>query len=136
MKKRKKYLKILFLTMTALFIASCGQKTKSVSLNTETEETIVSEGKEENIVELNHTVMLKKEDGAQIDFWIENTGDKDIAITINKKEKKIIVPGEEGSTSVTVGRFTKEYVCKAVPSGAGGRISLAYRITQGEESET
>ncbi|CDC25927.1 putative lipoprotein [Clostridium sp. CAG:505] len=135
MKKRKKHLKILFLTMAALLISSCGQQTESPQQDT-SEGLLINDGSQEEVVEFNHTVELTKGNGEYVHFWIENTGDKDIAITINETAEVIVAPGEEGETSVKTGMFAKDYVCKAVPSGAGGRISLAYRITQGEKSET
>lgn len=135
MKKRKKHLKILFLTMAALLISSCGQQTESLQQDT-SEGLLINDGSQEEVVEFNHTVELTKGNGEYVHFWIENTGDKDIAITINETAEVIVAPGEEGETSVKTGMFAKDYVCKAVPSGAGGRISLAYRITQGEKSET
>ena len=135
MKKRKKHLKILFLTMAALLISSCGQQTESPQQDT-SEGLLINDGSQEEVVEFNHTVELTKGNGEYVHFWIENTGDKDIAITINEAAEVIVAPGEEGETSVKTGMFAKDYVCKAVPSGAGGRISLAYRITQGEKSET
>ena len=135
MKKRKKHLKILFLTMAALLISSCEQQTESPQQDT-SEGLLINDGSQEEVVEFNHTVELTKGNGEYVHFWIENTGDKDIAITINETAEVIVAPGEEGETSVKTGMFAKDYVCKAVPSGAGGRISMAYRITQGEKSET
>lgn len=135
MKKRKKHLKILFLTMAALLISSCGQQAESPQQDT-SEGLLIKDGSEEEVVDFNYTVELTKGNGEYVHFWIENTGDKNIAITINDDAEVTIAPGEEGETSVKTGMFAKDYVCKAVPSGAGGRISLAYRITQGEKSET
>lgn len=121
--------------MAALLISSCGQQTESPQQDT-SEGLLINDGSQEEVVEFNHTVELTKGNGEYVHFWIENTGDKDIAITINETAEVIVAPGEEGETSVKTGMFAKDYVCKAVPSGAGGRISLAYRITQGEKSET
>ena len=54
----------------------------------------------------------------------------DIAITINNKAEKVIKPGKQGHTYIEASTFAKDYVFKAVPSGAGGRISFDYRIAQ------
>lgn len=134
MKKRKKHLKILFLTMAALLISSCGQQTESPQQDT-SEGLLIKDGSEEEVVDFNYTVELTKGNGEYVHFWIENTGDKNIAITINDDAEVTIAPGEEGETSVKTGMFAKDYVCKAVPSGAGGRISFDYQIVQRENGK-
>lgn len=134
MKKREKHLKILFLTMAALLISSCGQQAESLQQET-AEGLLIKDGSEDAVVEFNYTVELTKGNGEYVHFWIENTGDKDIAITINETAEVIVAPGEEGETSVKTGMFAKDYVCKAVPSGAGGRISFDYQIVQRENGE-
>ncbi|MCI7657842.1 hypothetical protein [Anaerotignum sp.] len=134
MKKRKKHVKILFLTMAALLISSCGQQAASSQQET-AEGLLIKDGSEDEVVEFNYTVELTKGNGEYVHFWIENTGDKNIAITINDDAEVAIAPGEEGETSVKTGMFAKDYVCKAVPSGAGGRISFDYQIVQQENGE-
>lgn len=90
----------------------------------------IKDGTEDNVVEFNYTVELSKGNGKYINFWINNTGNKDIAITINNKAEKVIKPGKQGHTYIEASTFAKDYVFKAVPSGAGGRISFDYRIAQ------
>ena len=107
-----------------------------VSTTTQKQEEImprdydVSSGSEENIVELNRPHTLDKKRGKYINFWIKNTGDKDIAITINGEAERIISPGKQGHTYIEASFFKKEYIFKAVPSSVGGRISLDYNIAQ------
>lgn len=134
MKKREKHVKILFLTVAALLISSCGQQAASPQQET-AEGLLIKDGSEDAVVEFNYTVELTKGNGEYVHFWIENTGDKNIAITINDDAEVTIGPGEEGETSVKTGMFAKDYVCKAVPSGAGGRISFDYQIVQRENGE-
>lgn len=73
---------------------------------------------------------LKKSNGAKVNFWIKNTGDVSVKITINGNQKKTLAPGKSGHISAPVGFLSKKYKFKAVPTPNGGKISIDYRIAQ------
>lgn len=76
------------------------------------------------------TYPLKKSNGAKVNFWIKNTGDVSVRITINGDQKRTLAPGKSGHISAPVGSLSSEYKFKAVPTPNGGEISIDYRISQ------
>ncbi len=132
MKYKKMMVAVLCMVLGGVALSACTsteQAAQEVSEMMQQDEK-VTDGSEKNIVELNKPHILEKKYGKYINFWIKNTGNKDIAITIDGKAERIISPGEQGHTYIETGFFAKEYIFKAVPSSVGGRISLDYRIAQ------
>ncbi|MGG3280612.1 hypothetical protein [Paenibacillus solani] len=76
------------------------------------------------------TYPFKKSNGAKVNFWIKNTGDVSVKITINGRQKRTIAPGKSGHISAPVGFLSGDYKFKAVPTPNGGDISINYRIAQ------
>ncbi|KOR76066.1 hypothetical protein [Paenibacillus solani] len=76
------------------------------------------------------TYPLKKSNGAKVNFWIKNTGDVSVKITINGKQKTTLAPGKSGHISAPVGFLSSNYKFKAVPTPNGGKISINFRIAQ------
>lgn len=76
------------------------------------------------------TYQLKKSNGAKVNFWIKNTGNVSVKITINGGQKKTLAPGKSGHISAPVGFLSKDYKFKAVPTPNGGKISINFRIAQ------
>ncbi len=76
---------------------------------------------------------LYRNNGEYVNFWIDNTGDKSITITIDGEGARVIKPGKNGHISAKVGKVTRIYEFMAVPSdGNGGTITFDYRIVQRE----
>lgn len=75
---------------------------------------------------------LKKRNGAKVNFWIKNTGDVSVKITINGDQKRTLAPGKSGHISTSVGSLSSKYKFKAVPTPNGGKISIDYRIAQSD----
>lgn len=73
---------------------------------------------------------FKKRNGAKVNFWIKNTGDVSVRISINGDQKRTLAPGKSGHVSVEVGSLSRKYKFKAVPTPNGGKISIDYRIAQ------
>ncbi|WP_069840348.1 hypothetical protein [Bacillus sp. F56] len=77
---------------------------------------------------------LDENDGAQVNFWISNTGSNDIKISIDGKVSRTIAPGKQGniSTEVKNGWFgwTYNYTFTASPPAQGGSVKMNYRIAQ------
>ncbi|MFC3747111.1 hypothetical protein [Paenibacillus sp. GCM10012306] len=73
---------------------------------------------------------LKKSNGAKVNFWIKNTGNVSVRISINGDQKRTLAPGKSGHISAPVGSLSREYKFKAVPTPDGGDISIDYRIAQ------
>ncbi|MEZ2659505.1 hypothetical protein ACBP89_15695 [Aneurinibacillus aneurinilyticus] len=80
--------------------------------------------------EFQATYSLKKSNGANVNFWIKNTGNVSVKITINGGQKKTFAPGTNGHISAPVGIFSSNYKFKAVPTPNGGKISIDYSIAQ------
>ncbi|MBD7969575.1 hypothetical protein [Paenibacillus gallinarum] len=80
--------------------------------------------------EFQTTHRLKKRNGAIVNFWIKNTGDVSVKITINGDQKKTLAPGKSGHISAPVVSLSSKYKFKAVPTPNGGKISVDYRIAQ------
>ncbi|MFF2017991.1 MULTISPECIES: hypothetical protein [Paenibacillus] len=80
--------------------------------------------------EFQATYPLKKSNGAKVNFWIKNTGNVSVRITINGDQKRTLAPGKSGHISAPVGSLSSEYKFKAVPTPNGGDISIDYRIAQ------
>lgn len=76
------------------------------------------------------TYRLKKKNGAKVNFWIKNTGDVSVKITINGDQKKTLAPGKSGHISAPVGFLNSKYKFKAIPTPNGGKISIDYCIAQ------
>ena len=85
--------------------------------------------------EFQATYRLKKRNGAKVNFWIKNTGDVSVRITINGDQKKTIAPGKSGHISAPVGSLRSKYKFKAVPTPNGGKISIDYRIAQRDDDK-
>ena len=74
---------------------------------------------------------LYQNNGKYINFWIDNTGDKSITITIDGKGAREIEPGKNGHISAKVGMLARDYEFMATPtSDSGGTITFDYRIKQ------
>nr|WP_202128604.1 hypothetical protein [Paenibacillus dendrobii] len=80
--------------------------------------------------EFQATYPLKKSNGAKVNFWIKNTGNVSVRITINGDQKRTLAPGKNGHISAPVGFLSSEYKFKVVPTPNGGKISIDYRIAQ------
>lgn len=80
--------------------------------------------------EFQATYPLKKSNGAQVNFWIKNTGNVSVRISINGDLKRTLAPGKSGHISAPVGSLSSKYIFKAVPTPNGGKISIDYRIAQ------
>lgn len=80
-----------------------------------------------------HSVKLNKDNGKYINFWIKNTGNKDIAITINGDARRVIEPEEQGHIYVEASMFSKTYKFHAESANSAGKISMDYRIAQRDE---
>jgi hypothetical protein len=80
--------------------------------------------------EFQATYPLKKSNGAKVNFWIQNTGDVSVKITINGGQKRTLAPGKSGHISAPVVSLSSDYKYKAVPTPNGGKISISYRIAQ------
>jgi len=80
--------------------------------------------------EFQATNPLKKSNGAKVNFFIKNTGDVSVRITINGDQKRTLAPGKSGHISAPVGSLSSKYKFKAVPTPNGGKISIDYRIAQ------
>ncbi|MFE4713991.1 hypothetical protein ACFRAM_24410 [Paenibacillus sp. NPDC056722] len=80
--------------------------------------------------EFQATYRLKKSNGEKVNFWIKNTGNVSVRITINGDQKRTLAPGKSGHISAPVGSLGSEYKFKAVPTPNGGDISIDYRIAQ------
>ncbi|KOP65970.1 hypothetical protein AMS62_12520 [Bacillus sp. FJAT-18019] len=76
------------------------------------------------------TYPLKKSNGAKVNFWIKNTGNVSVKITINGGQKRTLAPGKSGHISAPVGFLSSNYKFKAVPTPNGGEISINFRIAQ------
>lgn len=76
------------------------------------------------------TYPLKKSNGEKVNFWIKNTGNVSVKITINKDQKRTLAPGKSGHISAPVGSLSKKYKFEAVPTPNGGEISIDFRIAQ------
>lgn len=73
---------------------------------------------------------LNKKNGDTVNFYVENTGNVDIKITINGSGARTISAGKSGHISATVSSISKKYTFKAVPTPNGGSIKMNYRIAQ------
>ena len=73
---------------------------------------------------------LKKSNGENINFWIDNKGNTSVVITINGEQARTIRPGQNGHITAKAGFFSKTYTFKAVPTPSGGNIDIDYRIAQ------
>lgn len=74
---------------------------------------------------------LYRNNGKYVNFWIDNTGDRSVTITIDGEGAKEIAAGENGHISAKVGMLAKYCDFMAVPSdGNGGTITFDYRIKQ------
>ena len=74
---------------------------------------------------------LYQNNGKYVNFWIDNTGDKSITITIDGKGAREIKPGKNGHISAKVGMLARDYEFMAKPtSDSGGTITFDYRIKQ------
>ena len=77
---------------------------------------------------------LYRNNGAYVNFWIDNTGDKSVTITIDGKGARVIEPGKNGHISAKVDKKTRYYKFMATPSSdSGGTITFDYRIKQTNE---
>lgn len=80
--------------------------------------------------EFQATYSFKKSNGAKVNYWIKNTGEVSVKISINGDLKRTLAPGKSGHISVPVGSLSRKYKFKAVPTPNGGKISIDYRIAQ------
>lgn len=80
--------------------------------------------------EFQATYPFKKSNGAKVNFWIKNTGDVSVKVTINGGQKTTLAPGKSGHISAPVGFLSRNYKFKAVPTPNGGKISIDFRIAQ------
>ena len=80
--------------------------------------------------EFQATYPLKKSNGAKVNFWIKNTGDVSVRITIKGDQKRTLAPGKSGHISAPVGSLSSKFKFIAVPTPNGGKISIDYRIAQ------
>jgi hypothetical protein len=76
------------------------------------------------------TFKLSSANGKNVNFWIKNTGNVSVRITINGDQKRTLAPGKSGHISAPVGSLSSEYKFKAVPTPNGGDSSIDYRIAQ------
>ncbi|GGG14732.1 hypothetical protein GCM10010912_68940 [Paenibacillus albidus] len=76
------------------------------------------------------TYKLSSANGKNVNFWIKNTGNVSVRITINGDQKRTLAPGKSGHISAPVGSLSSEYKFKAVPTPNGGDSSIDYRIAQ------
>lgn len=72
---------------------------------------------------------LNNKKGQNVNFWIQNTGDNNIKISINDKEERVLEPGRQGHISKKLGYWSKEYVFKATSEKDGRRINMKYNIS-------
>ncbi|AOC90001.1 hypothetical protein [Bacillus amyloliquefaciens] len=77
---------------------------------------------------------LDENDGAQVNFWIENTGSNDIKISIDGKVSRTIAPGKQGHISAEVKNgwfgWKYNYTFTASPPANGGKVKMNYSIAQ------
>ncbi|MNW29069.1 hypothetical protein D3C74_59130 [compost metagenome] len=73
---------------------------------------------------------LSSANGKKVNFWIKNTGNVSVKITINGDSETTFAPGKSGHISASVGYFTSEYKFKASATPNGGDISIEYKIAQ------
>lgn len=73
---------------------------------------------------------LRSKNGKYVNFWIKNNGNSNVCITINGKEERTILPGDNGHIYVEVSYFSSTYNFKAVSGTNGGRINIEYSIAQ------
>ena len=76
------------------------------------------------------TVAVTSRNGERLNFWVHNRGTSNVDITIDNKKKRTLKPGEQGHIYITLGFFTQNHTCKAVPSPNGGSLNIEYRIAQ------
>ena len=72
---------------------------------------------------------LSSANGKNVNFYVNNTGNVAVKITINGSYAKTIQPGEDDYITAPVGIFASNYTFKAVPS-PNGKISISYGIAQ------
>lgn len=73
---------------------------------------------------------LNRDKGKYVNFWIKNTGNVNIKITINDSGERTFAPGESGHISAEVESASKNYTFKALPTPNGGNTSIDFRIVQ------
>ncbi|WP_342437011.1 hypothetical protein NSS79_27985 [Paenibacillus sp. FSL L8-0436] len=73
---------------------------------------------------------LSSANGKNVNFWINNTGDVSVKITINGGSEATFAPGKSGHIFAPVGHFASEYKFKASATPNGGDISIDYKIAQ------
>ncbi|MDR0270328.1 hypothetical protein [Paenibacillus sp.] len=76
------------------------------------------------------TYKLSSANGKDVNFWISNTGNVSVKITINGGSEATFAPGKSGHISVPVGYFATNYTFKASSTPNGGNISIEYKIAQ------
>ncbi|MFF2911729.1 MULTISPECIES: hypothetical protein [Bacillales] len=76
------------------------------------------------------TYKLSSANGKTVNFWIKNTGDVSVKITINGGSETTFAPGKSGHISASVGVFASNYVFKASATPNGGSIGIDYKIAQ------
>lgn len=97
----------------------------------------VASGTVTNQTEFNQCYNLDEDNGKYINFYIENTGNVAITITINGKKPHTLNPKNSGYIYLDVENdildTSKSYTFKAVPSKNGGKISMNWIITQSDD---
>ncbi|APO42994.1 MULTISPECIES: hypothetical protein [Paenibacillus] len=73
---------------------------------------------------------LSSANGKNVNFFIKNTGDVSVKITINGGSEATFAAGKSGHISAPVGVFASEYKFKASATPNGGDISIEYKIAQ------
>lgn len=76
------------------------------------------------------TIKLSSANGKKVNFWVKNTGNVSVRITINGEQGRTLAPGKSGHISAPVSFLISKYKFKAEPTPNGGDSSIDYRIAQ------
>ena len=75
------------------------------------------------------TYYLNVGSGKDVNFWVKNTGESDILISLDGKGlKEPLAAGEEGEVTSTSGLFSRSYNFKVVSKPKGENMEFEYRI--------
>lgn len=127
---------LVFATVSSLSVSAANTSVHSSLKETSIEAEIMpldlelTDGTVTDATDWEKSIKLNKENGKYVNFFIVNTGNVDITITINDSNARTFSPGESGHiyTEVT-GIFAKTYTFKARPAHSGA-ISFQYYIAQ------
>lgn len=141
--KNRKAFSLIIISVVMILISSCRAISPGVNKTTEKEsshngENItsvddmgVSSGSYHGISFGTVEYALNKENGEYVIFWVKNTGEVDVRISINEYSKELTLhPNEEGFVSEEFSKDEQNFTFKAVPTLNGGDISIDYRIKQ------